>query len=166
MKILISFGVGAAMACTPAPAPIPAPAHPVTCPEPPPPECPEPRTRVVRVEPECEPCLVPYAAQSVPEKTAPLTCVLGQVKTAGDLRMVVQRALVVLWHGDRVLAETWTDDLGVFAACVASSELTEPLDVALEISKEPFNPVMLKTRLSQGQHRELQVGFEAEGLTH
>jgi hypothetical protein len=136
----------------------------VACPEAPAPECPEQRPRIVRVKQKCEPCPETPVAPPTPARTAALTCVLGHVKTAGDMRMVVQRAMVVLWHGDQVLAETWTDDLGAFAACVDSNVL--PLDIAIEISKKPFTPVMLKTRLTRGQHREYQVGFEAEGLTH
>jgi hypothetical protein len=160
---LFALTVVLAVACTPTPPPLPAP-QPVVCPKAPAPECPKQRTKIVKVKQDC-----PHAtpARSTPRKTAALTCVLGHVKTAGDMRMVVQRAMVVVWHGDRVLAETWTDDLGSFAACVNSSDLAKkPLDVAIEISKEPFNPVMLKTRLTQGQHREFQVGFEAEGLTN
>jgi len=151
------------VACSPTPPPLLSAPHPVVCPELPAPECPKQRTKIVKVKQECEPCKTVKRSSN---KTAALTCVLGHVKTAGDMRMVVQRAMVVVWHGDRILAETWTDDLGAFAACVKSSDLAKPLDVAIEISKQPFNPVMLKARLARGQHREFQVGFEAEGLTN
>jgi hypothetical protein len=96
----------------------------------------------------------------------PQTCVFGTVKTAGDMVMVVQRARVLVSVSGSLVAKSWTDDEGRFAACFGSREIEDTVTLTVNVAKPPFTPTTQTRETHRGQHQVFEFHLEAEGLTH
>jgi hypothetical protein len=119
--------------------------------------CPEPRTTG-----SCEECL---AAAPRPDKAPGTTCIVGQVKTAGDMVFVVQRASIAVRSNGEVLGRTFTDAAGHFVWCVPTGRIAPRAKVTITVRKPPFEPSEVAIEWQTGQHAMVTVAMEAEGLT-
>ncbi len=99
------------------------------------------------------------------QKTSRQTCVFGQALTAGDITLVIQRAEVTVSTGAGKSMGTWTDAQGLFAMCLDSQELGVGDQISITVAKPPFTPVTQMALFVPGQHIELKLHLEAEGLT-
>lgn len=102
----------------------------------------------------------------MPDRSPDRTCLVGQVKTAGDMVFVVQRAEVVVRSDDGILGKTFTDEAGHFVWCAQAGLIAGGAKVTVTVSKPPFEPSEAAVEWRTGQHAMLSFAMEAEGLTH
>lgn len=146
--MILLLGTGCHMLARPAAAPKPAP----------PTSCPEPASNG-----NCAECL---AAEPRPDKAPGTTCIVGQVKTAGDMVFVVQRASVAVRANGELLGRTFTDAGGHFVWCAPTGRITPGTEVTVSVRKPPFEPSEAAIEWQTGQHAMVTFAMEAEGLTH
>ena len=98
-------------------------------------------------------------------RVAPSTCVIGQVRTAGDMVFVVQRAKVTVMRETAVLGSTWTDNKGRYVWCGAIGSVGKGREITIMVAKPPFRPAKQSIAWEKGQHASADFRLEAEGLT-